>query len=73
MIVGDNMAYHNGAKFSTSDQNTDRTGQCIVNCGPWWNRQCCHCGLNILFSRGLNWHKFTGGIAKSSVMMIRKL
>ncbi|VDI37594.1 Hypothetical predicted protein [Mytilus galloprovincialis] len=69
--AGDKMAYHNGMKFSTTDQDNDQSsGKCVDNYGPWWHKNCCQSGLNMEFKSILYW---SGNTAKTSVMMIRKL
>lgn len=68
------MAYHNGLKFSTPDQDNDNYGgSCATTYGPWWHKSCNHSGLNRKFSQNLYWAHFSGNAAKTSVMMIRKL
>lgn len=71
--AGDDMAYHNGMKFSTTDQDNDKSGNCVENYGPWWHKSCCHSALNRKFNSNLYWRSFSSNYAKTSVMMIRKL
>ncbi|XP_071141356.1 fibrinogen-like protein A isoform X2 [Mytilus edulis] len=73
--AGDQMAYHNGMKFSTTDQDNDQdSGKCVDNFGPWWHKGCCHSGLNKAFKSNLYWASFSSSnSAKTSVMMIREL
>ncbi|VDI47145.1 Hypothetical predicted protein [Mytilus galloprovincialis] len=72
--AGDQMAYHNGMKFSTTDQDNDQnSGKCVDNYGPWWHGNCNHSGLNKAFKSKLYWRNFSSNSAKTSVMMIRKL
>ncbi|XP_063405952.1 fibrinogen-like protein A [Mytilus trossulus] len=68
--AGDQMAYHNGMKFSTTDQDNDEGGKCVESWGPWWHKNCCHSGLNQEFKKNLRWGSVD---ATTSVMMIRKL
>ncbi|XP_052086283.1 fibrinogen-like protein A isoform X5 [Mytilus californianus] len=71
--AGDNMAYHNGMKFSTTDQDNDESGGvCVTTGGPWWHKSCKYSGLNGKFNN-MYWYKISSNIAKTSVMMIRKL
>lgn len=68
------MAYHNGSKFSTPDQDNDHNGgSCATTNGPWWHNNCSHSGLNRKFSQNLYWGRLSGHAAETSVMMIRKL
>ncbi|OPL20551.1 hypothetical protein AM593_01704, partial [Mytilus galloprovincialis] len=68
------MVYHNEMKFSTTDQDNDKSsGKCVDNYGPWWHKSCCHSGLNRAFKSNLYWGSFKNSVAKTSSMMIRKL
>ncbi|CAG2256241.1 unnamed protein product [Mytilus edulis] len=71
-VKRDNMAYHNGMKFSTIDQDNDENAGTayVTSYGPWWHKNCCYSGLNRKFSKNLYW---SGQSPKTSVMMIRKL
>ncbi|CAG2192651.1 unnamed protein product [Mytilus edulis] len=41
--LGDDMAYHNGMKFSSTDQDNDvGGGNCVDTFGPWWHKSCYH-------------------------------
>ncbi|XP_076084686.1 fibrinogen C domain-containing protein 1-A-like isoform X2 [Mytilus galloprovincialis] len=73
--AGDKMSYHNGMKFSTTDQDNDQSsgGKCADTYGPWWHKDCCHSGLNKSFKSSLYWGSFKSSSAKTSVMMIRQL
>ncbi|CAC5362067.1 Fibrinogen-like protein A [Mytilus coruscus] len=72
--AGDKMAYHNGMKFSTTDQDNDEHGSsCVSTYGPWWHKSCCYSGLNRKINKNLYWQSFSSYAAKTSVMMIRKL
>ncbi|GAB6025129.1 hypothetical protein CHUAL_010554 [Chamberlinius hualienensis] len=56
--VSDAMSYHHGMKFSTRDNDHDRSD--TVNCaeeyeGGWWYRNCQHANLNGKYSLGLTW------------------
>ncbi|CAC5373478.1 Fibrinogen-like protein A,Ryncolin-4,Angiopoietin-related protein 7,Angiopoietin-related protein 1,Ficolin-1-B,Techylectin-5A,Ficolin-2,Ryncolin-1,Tenascin-R,Fibrinogen-like protein 1,Fibrinogen C domain-containing protein 1-A,Tenascin-N,Ryncolin-3,Tenascin,Fibroleukin,Fibrinogen C domain-containing protein 1,Ryncolin-2,Techylectin-5B,Angiopoietin-2,Angiopoietin-related protein 2,Microfibril-associated glycoprotein 4,Ficolin-1,Fibrinogen C domain-containing protein 1-B [Mytilus coruscus] len=45
--AGDNMAYHNGIKFSTTDQdNEEYKVACVKSAGPWWHKSCHYSALN---------------------------
>ncbi|XP_071151312.1 fibrinogen-like protein A [Mytilus edulis] len=74
--AGDQMTYHNGMKFSPTDQDNDEHGghmHCVDNYGPWWHKSCCHSALNRKLNMNLYWRNFRSNAAKTSVMMIRKL
>ncbi|XP_071142637.1 fibrinogen-like protein 1 [Mytilus edulis] len=73
--AGDQMTYHNGMKFSSTDQNNDEHGgtHCVDNYGPWWHKSCCYSALNRKWNMNLYWRNFRINEAKTSVMMIRKL
>ncbi|CAC5414742.1 Fibrinogen-like protein 1,Fibrinogen-like protein A,Tenascin,Ryncolin-2,Ryncolin-4,Fibrinogen C domain-containing protein 1-A,Microfibril-associated glycoprotein 4,Tenascin-N,Fibroleukin,Angiopoietin-related protein 7,Ficolin-2,Ryncolin-1,Tenascin-R,Ryncolin-3,Ficolin-1,Fibrinogen C domain-containing protein 1-B,Fibrinogen C domain-containing protein 1 [Mytilus coruscus] len=72
--VGDQMAYHNGMKFSTKDQDNEVDSRnCAKTYGAWWHKSCCYSGLNKDFNSNLYWFKFRNHAAKTSVMMIRKV
>ncbi|XP_076083424.1 fibrinogen-like protein A [Mytilus galloprovincialis] len=72
--AGDNMAYHNGMKFSTIDQDNDESERaCVLSGGPWWHKSCNYSALNGKFNSQSYWSKFSNNIAKTSVMMIRQL
>ncbi|XP_076082947.1 fibrinogen-like protein A isoform X2 [Mytilus galloprovincialis] len=72
--AGDQMTYHNGMKFSTTDQDNDRNGgNCAASRGPWWHNSCYYSGLNKEFKSHLYWNSFSSNSAKTAVMMIRKL
>ena len=47
-IAGDSLAYHNGKKFSTRDQDNDgiKAYCAITSEGAWWFEQCYHLHLN---------------------------
>ncbi|XP_063405954.1 fibrinogen-like protein A [Mytilus trossulus] len=73
-IAGDNMAYHNEMKFSTTDQDNDQNSdKCVDKYGPWWHKNCLYSGLNKAFKNNLYWASFSSQTATTSVMMIRKL
>lgn len=67
------MAYHTGMKFSTTDQDNDKSGRnCVTSGGPWWHNSCKYSGLNGKFN-SMYWYKISSNQAKTSVMMIRQL
>ena len=68
--AGDSLAYHNGNRFSTRDQENDAW---IDNCaqtfkGAWWYKSCYHSNLNGLYhigsnttnSVGVHWYAWRG-------------
>ena len=83
-IIGDSMAYHNGKRFSTKDNDNDSAG---ANCaifykGAWWYDKCHHANLNGLYLNGTyseyavgmvwyKWKEFQYSFMKSK-MMIRR-
>ncbi|CAC5362064.1 Fibrinogen-like protein A,Ryncolin-4,Angiopoietin-related protein 1,Ficolin-1-B,Ficolin-2,Ryncolin-1,Tenascin-R,Fibrinogen-like protein 1,Tenascin-X,Fibrinogen C domain-containing protein 1-A,Tenascin-N,Ryncolin-3,Tenascin,Fibroleukin,Fibrinogen C domain-containing protein 1,Angiopoietin-related protein 3,Ryncolin-2,Techylectin-5B,Angiopoietin-related protein 2,Angiopoietin-2,Microfibril-associated glycoprotein 4,Fibrinogen alpha chain,Ficolin-1-A,Ficolin-1,Fibrinogen C domain-containing protein 1-B,Angiop len=71
--AGDEMAYHNGMKFSTIDQDNDQGVKCVVSGGPWWHKGCYKSALNRKFNKNLFWLSFSSSRAKTSVMKILKL
>ncbi|XP_063405608.1 fibrinogen-like protein A [Mytilus trossulus] len=72
--AGDQMTYHNGMKFSSTDQGNDEAGgSCVDIHGPWWHKSCCYSALNRKLNINLYWRTFSSNAAKTSVMMIRKL
>ena len=53
--AGDSLAYHNGQRFSTRDQDNDPSS---VHCafesqGAWWHRTCFYSNLNANYYNGL--------------------
>ena len=56
--AGDSLAYHNGYRFSTRDQDNDA---CSCNCaqlwdgGAWWYRHCFTSNLNGVYSTYFYW------------------
>ncbi|XP_071142635.1 fibrinogen C domain-containing protein 1-A-like [Mytilus edulis] len=72
--AGDQMNYHNGMKFSSTDQDNDKdSGNCVASRGPWWHKSCSYSALNRKFNTNMFWYGISSNAAKSSVMMIRKL
>jgi hypothetical protein len=47
-VLGNSLKYHNGMKFTTKDQDNDRSsGSCAAqDKGAWWYNQCSHSNLN---------------------------
>ncbi|ELU16204.1 hypothetical protein CAPTEDRAFT_193954, partial [Capitella teleta] len=52
--AGDGMAHNNGMRFSTVDQDNDRSsGDCAsARKGAWWHVDCTYANLNGLYLRG---------------------
>lgn len=81
-ILGDNLGYHNGAKFSTKEQDNDTwKGNCAVQYqGGWWFGACVGCNLNGPYQpsavdtwHSVAWPKFGNKLRnlKKASMMIR--
>ncbi|XP_003388877.1 PREDICTED: ryncolin-1-like, partial [Amphimedon queenslandica] len=68
--AGDSLSYHNGAEFSTKDQdNDDSSGNCATAYdGAWWYKNRHLSNLNGLYlvgshssyANGVNWYHFKG-------------
>ena len=68
--AGDGMAYQNGVKFTTKDQDNDHAGgNCAVSFkGAWWYRACHALNLNGqylsgqhgTYADGVNWDAWKG-------------
>ena len=83
--AGNSMAYHNGQKFSTYDQDNDVFGRncAVMFKGAWWYNGCHHSNLNgqylsghhSSFADGVNWYAFKGFrySLKTVVMKVRRL
>lgn len=69
------MAFNNGMKFSTLDQDNDESKSYVWTrpFGPWWHKTFAQSALNRRFSSNLYWKTLRRDAAKTSVMMIRKL
>jgi hypothetical protein len=77
------MEYHNGEKFTASDEDNDgwSGGKCSVNRhGAWWYNDCTYSNLNGDYGgpgvsgwRYNSWHHWKNNAEslKSSLMMIR--
>ncbi|CAG2192653.1 unnamed protein product [Mytilus edulis] len=64
--VCDSMAYHNGMKFSSTDQDNDESsGHCVDSHGPWWHKSCCYSALNKKFNTNLYWTSVISNVAKT--------
>ena len=82
--AGDSLSYHNGMKFSTRDNDNDKTsGNCaIVYKGAWWYNKCHYSNLNGLYlvgphtsyANGVNWYHFKRYYysLKTSQMMFKR-
>ncbi|VDI73471.1 Hypothetical predicted protein [Mytilus galloprovincialis] len=65
--AGDQMTYHNGMKFSSTDQDNDEnSGHCVDRHGPWWHESCCYSALNRKLNINLYWRTFRSNAAKTS-------
>ena len=65
--VGDSLAYHNGQKFSTKDNDNDSYGgNCaVLSFGAWWYNVCQYSNLNGHYgddanTKGVNWYHWKG-------------
>ena len=75
LVSGDQMAQHNGRRFTTKDRDQDEhSGNCaVIYKGAWWYFWCHASNLNGLFGqrtgkRGIDWNE----PKKTSKMMIRR-
>ncbi|GFO42202.1 ficolin-2 [Plakobranchus ocellatus] len=78
--AGDSLSYHNGQKFSTFDNDNDKSGESCAKSelGGWWYRSCDTADLNSKWNggadKGLEWNAFTGSESASfSEMKIRRV
>ncbi|CAC5362065.1 unnamed protein product [Mytilus coruscus] len=65
--IGDSMAYQNGMKFSTIDQDNDlhSVADCAKIDGAWWHNHYCGAScLNRRFLSNLCWDDFSRKLAK---------
>ena len=81
--AGDSFAYHDGAPFTTEDQDNDNDGgNCAVTFqGGWWYYRCRNANLNGLYHHGIhsthadgiNWYDWKGDYysARRSEMKVR--
>ena len=65
--VGDSLAFHNGQKFSTKDNDNDSSnGNCaVIYFGAWWYGNCHNSDLNGQYSndetaKGVIWYHWKG-------------
>ena len=69
--AGDSLAWHNGQRFSTRDQDNDACNDCSCSQlykGGWWYSACHHSNLNGLYhggphssyADGVNWWTWKG-------------
>ena len=65
--AGDSLAYHNGKKFTTKDNNnSDAPGAncAVAHTGAWWYHGCHHSNLNgrylgnVVSTSGVSWYRF---------------
>ena len=59
--AGDNLAYHNGQKFTTRDNDNDNKGggNCAKeNIGAWWYNYCYNSSLNARYNTNFYWAGF---------------
>ena len=61
--LGDAMAYHNGMKWTTSDQENDTYSS--ANCaydrkGPWWYKACADTNLNSFYDNYKQYSPYNG-------------
>ena len=85
--AGDSLAYHNGRRFSTKDQDNDirGSGNCAqIHQGAWWYNSCLHSNLNGLYyhsgpqphHNGLAWYYWKGSYyysMKATEMKLRRV
>ena len=82
LIVGDKLNYHNGSKFSTPDQDNDKSSgySCAHGYhGAWWYTNCYesnlngkYMGPNVYDFKAMNWNFAARNESlKTSRMMIR--
>ena len=73
------MAYHNGQRFSTLDQDNDSSsGSCSQTHGGggWWYKSCDHADLNGWYGqgrgdKGIEWAHWKGSSFRASRILIR--
>ena len=65
--VGDSLAYHNGQKFTTKDNDNDGSGSncAVIRFGAWWYTSCQLSNLNGHYgddrqAKGINWKTWKG-------------
>jgi hypothetical protein len=80
--AGDSLAYHNGMKFTTQDNDNDfwSSSNCAVQYqGAWWYNNCYNSNLNGVYindgsstdTKGQRWNKWKYNVMKFSEMKMR--
>uniref|UniRef100_A0A1X7SSR3 Fibrinogen C-terminal domain-containing protein n=1 Tax=Amphimedon queenslandica TaxID=400682 RepID=A0A1X7SSR3_AMPQE len=72
--AGDSLAYHNGSRFSTKDNdNDDSSSNCAQRTtGAWWYRSCDRSNLNSRYRKAnvIMMMPLLGGIGKDTIISI---
>ncbi|XP_060666858.1 fibrinogen-like protein 1 [Drosophila nasuta] len=71
--AGDGLRFHDNMKFSTFDQDNDRSNRNCAdeNSSGWWFNNCYHCNLNGPYNGGFYWYPWQRNVLKFSQIMIR--
>ncbi|XP_019857920.1 PREDICTED: fibrinogen C domain-containing protein 1-like [Amphimedon queenslandica] len=78
--AGDSLAYHNGYRFSTRDNDNDNDGRHCAQyfTGAWWYNSCRHSNLNgryfntsIVTGQGITWYHWKSTTLSFSEMKTR--